>query len=450
MVPLRCYNSALDNNGDPTITVLDPCDKNEDPVRVKNGCYQLIKKPYVINVGKDIQNFLEWKTRFRFMFGACRGVFSHVFQNNWVNGTLYMFSFKKQTIFSVTGQPKKYKFCGTLDNLYREGQGPIFYTETTTNSFFYRSSPYDGNNFVGQVAQKSTYSNPNTYTNADVEFGGMNERNLFFPTTIMDMGPRDEFLKEICNNSSFQGYIADTLKSTSFNDTADILQLAIISRLMNSNWLGALFNAGDASINKMFSRTEDRLDGDIVQLFSINSEYGVQPFGDDNYDDQDLYVQATGDATVGIFFSSDTVNRKLISPGTVTFSITPSLNFYYGFPKSQEVPLYKWKWATQTSIFGSELNDWYTTAPYYSQKYQSLNFTTQTPPGVSPYFNTTNTGQLGYIYNSDANGDTLSTWSSAFMDKNIVGAPYHFYFGLRKGKSAINRYITRYILNQDV
>jgi hypothetical protein len=36
------------------------------------------------------------------------------------------------------------------------------------------------------------------------------------------------------------------------------------------------------------------------------------------------------------------------------------------------------------------------------------------------------------------------------MDKNVVGAPYHFYFGLRKGKSAINRYITRYILNQDV
>ena len=450
MVPLRCYNSTTDNNGDPTITVLDPCDKNEDPVRVKNGCYQLIQKPYVINVGKDIQNFLEWKTRFRFMFGACRGVFSHVFQNNWVNGSLYMFSFKKQTIFSVTGQPKKYKFCGTLDNIYREGQGPIFYTETTTNSFFYRSSPYDGNNFVGQVAQKSTYSNPNTYTNADIEFGGMNERNLFFPTTIMDMGPRDEFLKEICNNSSFQGYIVDTLKSTSFNDTADILQLAIVSRLMNNNWLGALFNAGDSSINKMFSRSEDRLDGDIVQLFSINSEYGVQPFGDDNYDDQDLYVQATGDATVGIFFSSDTINRKLISPGTVTFSISPSLNFYYGFPKSQEVPLYKWKWATQTSIFGSELNDWYTTAPYYSEKYQSLNFTTQIPTGVSPYFNTTNTGQLGYIYNSDANGDTISTWSSAFMDKNIVGAPYHFYFGLRKGKSAINRYITRYILNQDV
>jgi hypothetical protein len=278
----------------------------------------------------------------------------------------------------------------------------------------------------------------------------MNERNLFFPTTIMDMGPRDQFVKEICNNSSFQGYIVDTVKSTSFNDTADILQLAIISRLMNSNWLGALFNAGDSSINKMFSRSEDRLDGDVTQLFSINSEYGVEPFGDDNYSDQDLFVSASNDALVGIFFSYNTINRIFISPGTVTFSLSPSLNFYYGFPKSQEVPVYKWKLNDQTYIFGSGTNDWHTAPPYYSQKYQLFNFTSQTPPGVSPYFNTTNTGQLGYIYNSDQNGEPLSSWSSSFNDKNVVGAPYHFYFGLRKGKSAINRYITKYILNQNV
>jgi hypothetical protein len=447
MVPLRCYSNTTDNNGDPIIQVLDPCDKNEDPVRVKNGCYQLIQKKYVINIGKDIQNFLEWKTRFRFMFGACRGIFSHVFQNNWVNGTLYMFTFKKQTIFDIVGQPKKYKFCGTFDNIYRKGQGPIFYTENTTNSFFYRSAPYDGNNFVGQKPQKSTYSDPNSYTDAD--FGGMNERNLFFPTTVMDMGPRDEFIKEICTNPNFEGYFVDTLKSTSFNDTADIIQLGIISRLMNSNWLGGLFNAGDSSINKLFSRTEDRLDGDFVQLFSINSEYGVQPFSDDNYNDSDLYVQGSGNATVGIFFSSETINRRLVSPGILTFSSNPLLTNYYGYPKSQVVPVYKWKAATQTSIFGSELNDWQTSAPYYSQKYQELNFTSPGPPAISPYFNDLITGQKGYIYNSDSNGDTLSTWPSSQPADFIVGAPYHFYFGLRKGKSAINRYIVKYILNQD-
>jgi hypothetical protein len=454
MVPLRCYQNVTDSNGDPTIQVLDPCDKNEDPVRVKNGCYQLIQKKYVLNVGKDIQNFLEWKARFRFMFGACRGVFSHVFQNNWVNGTLYMFSFKKQTIFNIVGQPKKYKFCGTLDNAYREGQGPIFYTENTTNSFFYRSAPYDGNNFVGQAPQESTYSNPNSYTTPD--FGGMNERNLFFPTTIMDLGPRDQFVKEICNNSTFQGYIVDTIKSSSFNDTADILQLALISRLMNSNWLGALFNAGDASINKIFSRTEDRIDGDIAQLFSINSEYGVEPFGDDNYSDGDLFVQTTGDALVGVFFSSNTENRKLISPGVVTFSKTPPLFNYYGFPKSQKVPLYKWKNNNQSTIFGSDTNDWVTSPNqnisgngYYSQKYQDLNFGSPTPPALSPYFNNSSTGQKGYIYNTDSNGETISTWPSSQSNSFIVGAPYHFYFGLRKGKSAINRYITKYFLNQN-
>jgi hypothetical protein len=447
MVPLKCYQSTTDSNGDPTVQVLSPCPDNEDPVRISGGCYRLVQKPYVVGIGRDIQNFLEWKTRFRFMFGACRGVFSHVFQNNWVNGVLYMFSFKKQTIFDIVGQPKKYKFCGTFDNIYRQGQGPIFYTENTTNSFFYRSSPYDGNNFVGQVLQQSTYSNPNTYTTPN--FKGTNDRNLFFPTTIMDLGPRDEFISEICNNSTFQGYIVDTVKSSSFNDTADILQLAIISRLMNSNWLSSLFNAGDASINKLFSRSEDRLDGDITQLFSINSEYGVEPFSDDNYGDNDLFVQTNGDALVGIFFSSNTENRKLISPGVVTFSTTPPLFNYYGFPKSQEVPVYKWKNDNQTTIFGSDTNDWVTLPPYYSQKYQDLNFGSPTPPAISPYFNDSNTGQKGYIYNSDSTGNPISTWPSSQSSSFIVGAPYHFYFGLRKGKSAINRYITKYFLNQN-
>ena len=447
MVPLKCYKNVIDSNGNTTIEVIDPCFDNIDPaVKVSNGCYSLVKKP-IVTLISDFVNLMEWKTRFRFMFSACRGVFSHVFQNNWVNGTLYMFTFKKQTIFDIVGQPKKYKFCGTYDNLYRPGQGPIFYTENTTNSFFYRSTPYDGNNFVGQKPQLSTYFDPNTYTDAD--FGGMNDRNLFFPTTIMDLGPRDEFLKEICTNPNFEGYLVDTLKSTSYNDTADILQLGIISRLMNSNWLGQLLNAGDASINKLFSRTEDRLDGDIVQLFSINSEYGVQPFSDDNYNDSDLFVQGSGDALVGIFFSSETINRRLISPGIVTFSSTPLLTNYYGYPKSQVVPMYKWKSAVQSTIFGSELNDWQTSSPYYSQKYQDLNFTSPGPPTISPYFNDLTTGQKGYIYNSDQNGDTLSTWPSSQPSDYIVGAPYHFYFGLRKGKSAINRYITKYILNQD-
>jgi hypothetical protein len=447
MVPLSCYDSTTDSNGDPTIQVLSPCNDNIDPTRIVGGCYKLVTPPFIVTIPGDLKYLFEWKARFRFMFGACRGLISHVFQNNWVNGTLYMFTFKKQMTANILGQ-KKFKFCGTVDSIYREGQGPIYYTDTTTNSFFYRSAPYDGTNFVGQIAEQATFTNPTPQPVAS-KFKGMNDRNLFFPTTIMDLGPRDQFTKEICNDPSFQGYIVDTVKSTSFNDTADILQLAFISRLMNNSWLSNLVAVGDASINQLFSRSEFRLDGDIAQLLSINSEYGVEPFSDDTYGDNDLFVQTSSGALVGIFFSSNTINRKVVSPGITTFSSAPPLVDYYGFSNSQRVPMYKWLANSTSNIFGSSLNDWETTSPYYSSKYQDLNFSAPQPPAMSPYFNDLSTGQKGYIYNSDPIGP-VSTWPSSQQPSFIVGAPYHFYFGLIKGKSAINKYITKYFLNQDV
>jgi hypothetical protein len=377
------------------------------------------------------------------MFGACRGVFSQVFQNNWVNGTLYMFSFKKKTITSILGQPKKYLFCGSYDSFFRPGQGPIYYTEGKTNALFYRSTPFNGTNFLGQIPQKKTL-----VTNlVPADFAGSNDRNLFFPTTIMDLGPRDEFTKEICVNPQFEGYLMETLQSTSYNDTSDLLQLFIISRLINTNFLTQMLGIGDASINRMFSRSEDRIDGDIAQLFSINSEYGVEGFSDDVYDDDTLYVAGSGDALVGVFFTGNTENRIKLTPGITTF--TPTLTNYFGYPKTQEVPFYLWKLDNTNTIFGSDKNEWQTNlqgSGFYKQKYQTMSFY-QAP--FSNYFNTTNYGKKGYIYNTDSNGYT-PTFPPGQNDKFVVGAPFHFYFGLGKGKSAINRYITKYIFTQDV
>jgi hypothetical protein len=447
MVPLKCYAVDPATN---SFMVEVPCSDNQDPVRVKSGCYLFIEKPYVVNIVKDFENFSEWKARFRVMFGACRGIFSHVFQNNWVNGTLYMFAFKKQTIFSVAGQPKKYKFCGTYDSTLRPGQGPIYYTEGSTNSFFYRATPYNGSQFVGQVPQTGNFFNN---TIQPVDFKGTNDRNVMFPTTIMDLGPRDEFTMEICTDPQFQGYIVDTIKTTSFNDTSDLLQLFIISRLINSSYLQQLVGLGDASINSYFSRSEDRIDGDIAQLFSINSEYGVAGFSEDEYDGVgDIYISTAGKPTMGVFFTSSTENRIVVSPGVTTF--TPTLTNFFGYPKTQEVPFYQWK-LTQPNpgpptIFGSENNQWNTNligGGFYKQKYQSLSFV---EPPISQYFNNLNTGKKGFIYNSTTNGDTDETFPQGQQTSFLVGSPYHFYFGLGKGKSAINRYITKYILNQDV
>jgi hypothetical protein len=430
MVPLKCYEIDPVTN---SFTVETPCPDNEEPVRVKSGCYLFIQKPYVSGIVKDFENFAEWKARFRMMFGACRGVFSHVFQNNWINGSLYMFSFKKQTTYSVIGQPKKYKYCGTYESTIRPGQGPIFYTSGSTNSFFYRSTPYNGINFVGQTPLQGSYLNP---TPQPVDFGGTNDKNILFPTTIMDLGPRDEFTKEICFNPQFEGYLVDTVRSTSYNDTSDLLQLFIVSRLMNTGFLSEIIGYGDASINGLFSRTEDRMDGDVVQMFSINSEYGVNGFSEDEYDGVgDIYIATTGPATMGVFFSSTTANRQLLSPGKTSYTT-------FGYPKTQVVPMYKWESKTQNTIFGSDKNDWYTQGPFYKQPYQSMDFT------QTDYFKPGNGEKLGYIYSRDSLLNISTGWPNGQNTRYVVGAPYHFYFGLKKGQSAVNRYITKYIFNQ--
>jgi hypothetical protein len=438
MTLLGCYQGAGTN-----FTVLDPCSENPDQKRMKGGCYFLVDDPLVVSIFKDIKYLNEWKSRFRLMFGACRGIFSHVFQNNWVNGTLYMFAFKRQVIFNILGQPKKYLFCGSFDSTYRPGQGTIYYTEGTTNSFFYRSAPYDGTNFIGQVPKRATFGNP---TLQPANYGGMNDRNLFFPTTIMDLGPKDEFTKEICTNPNFEGYFVDTLYSTSYNDTSDLLSLFFISRMINTNFWSQALGLGNASINRMFSRSEQRLDGDLTQLFSINSEYGVEGFDDDSYDDTDLYVSNGSDIFMGVFFKSNSEERKEVSPGIITFN--SSLSYRFGYPKTQEVPFYQWGLAGGSTIFGVDTNDWVTNisnGKFYSQKYQDLSFD-DVP--LSPYFNGTNSGRRGYIFNY-INGQNDPQIPGGVQNNFIVGAPYHFYFGLSKGKSAVNRYITKYILNQD-
>jgi hypothetical protein len=454
MVTITCYSGSGNNFGVET-PCTDPIDNalgQSTDSRVDGGCYFFVDKPLIISIPNDIRYFREWRARFRVTYAACRGVFSQVFQNNWLNGSLYMFSFKKQTIFNIQGQPKKYKFCGSSDSIVREGQGTMFYTEGTTNSLFYRSAPYNGNTgkFVGQVPE---YQPLGFGGYVGVPFGANNDRNLFFPTTIMDLGPRDLYTKEICSNPNFEGYLMKNLKSTSYNEQGDVLNLAIISRFVNKNYWLQVSGLGDKSVNRFFSRSGDRLDGDIAQMFSINSEFGVVPFGDEEYDDNDLYVQGGNfDSVFGIFFSSDTASRNTLSPGVQTFSLTPPLLNYFGYSKTQEVPMYLWTsnpTAGQQTIFGIDKNEWYTNViaannAFYSNKYQSMSF--QYAP-TSRYFNTTPTGQKGYIFNSDVNGNNDANWTGTIQtgDSFVVGAPFHFYFGLYKGKTALNKFITNYI-----
>ena len=208
-------------------------------------------------------------------------------------------------------------------------------------------------------------------------------------------------------------------------------------------------------------------------MLSINSEWKVLPFISENLTGPnandyiffgDNYYPATPPSgannikpVMGLFFQTPQENlryRKIESPGIETYSFNPLIQNYYGYSKSQVVPNYKWSLKQSNpsqNIFGTEDNNWYTNVVgqgFFKKKYQDLDFTTLGEKYI------TSTTKLGYISNyvgglpeplippSIVNqGQPVGSPSQAV----VVGAPYHFYFGLNNGKTALNRFYKLYV-----
>ena len=194
---------------------------------------------------------------------------------------------------------------------------------------------------------------------------------------------------------------------------------------------------------------------------SINSEFGVIPFSPEFYTvngsstDPVVILGPPTSPTMGVFFSSTTFdlqNKDYLSPGVIDFRPTNTSNaitYPYGI-KSQIVPFYQWKLTNQNTIFGSELNNWATNYVDLVQDryYQSQDRTSlETPNYFRPL--TSSVSDLyarGYIFSVDAAGgySTIGASSSRF----IVGAPFHFYFGMVKGNSALDKFKTKYSVDE--
>jgi hypothetical protein len=463
MVPLACYSGSGINVG---VLPSGQCSVPED--RMINGCYCLINKPYIVQVLDDIRLFLEWKVRFTMNLAACRGIFAQVFQNNWVNGTLYMFSFNKRNSFSLNPNSPAYKYCTD-----------VLIFNSLTNNFYYRSSPWNGSDFIGKDSPTPPQNTP--------LLPGYNKKQIQFPTTIVDLGPRDYFINEICCSGSdsggFGSYYGDQLKSTSYQDNTDIIQLGFLSRLLNEGTRNRMLpiNVGQSSgegvgVIQFFNsdRGGSRIDGDWAQMLSINSEWKVLPFITENIpSNQYIYFGDNGASTpkdvrpiMGLFFQTPENNlryRKIESPGTETYSFTPLIEENFGYAKSQVVPNYKWsiKPSAPTNvnaqnIFGNEDNNWYTdtvgsdyNGGFFKKQYQSLDFVS-----VNEKYRTQTT-KLGYLTNYDLAGNPVPQPAGGIVldgedsglpdDAVVVGAPYHFYFGLNNGKTAINRFYKLYV-----
>ena len=442
MVSLQCYQGS---GNDVTVIPPDQCIVPEN--RVKKGCYCLLNKKYLTEYDEDVKLFLEWKTRFTITFAACRGVFAQVFQNNWINGVLYMYAFNKTSTYTIQDpNTPTYNYCDDV----------IIFNELN-NGFYYRSSPWkeSSQQFIGK---NKPLINPNWPSSIVTGYPGLgyNEKQIQFPTTIADLGPRDQFITEICNNSNFNGYLVDQVKSTSYQDTSDLIQVGFLSRLLNDTFRQAILpissgggNTEGKGIIQFFNsgRKGDRIDGDFAQALSINSEWKMNPFIFENYPNPDsIYFgndnQSPARPVFGILFETPTEEykyRRRFTPGVETYSQSPLIQDYYGYPKTQDVPHYQWIIDSSPNIFGSENNNWYTFSPFFHKGYQNLDF------NVDPYFQSSTT-KLGMITNFDVSGQPLPT--PQVSSQVIVGAPFHFYFGLNNGKTAIDKFVKLYINNE--
>ena len=447
LVPLKCYSGDSESFGIKPTT--DDCYKK---TVIKGGCYVFVSK-VILSLPNDFKQLGEFKARTRVNFAACRGVFGHSFINNWINGALYHFPFRNLRFFKSPLDPVEpnapyNEFCKDTILLHN------------TNNFYYRCTPYKSNNFLG----KSRTPGRNR----------RNEKEILFPTTIMDMGPRDAFAQELTLNADFYGYNMTNMKSSTFQDTGDILNLFIVSRQINSSWLSNLVGLGDGSINAFFTRDKAKVDGDFAQMVSINSEIGVQQFNFESYSAQSgsstnnpffIGQDRSDNPVMGIFFSSNTQTRDLITPRRLIRNDNVPYNvavYDYLGNNSQLIPFYSWQTRDSNSIFGTENNDWKTSA-IQKINYQNLNRTDV----MSNYFmgeNPLADFMKGYIYNRSNvlyqpgttnqayqfEGDKNTPDSPSYDPVNLntyftVGLPFHFYFGLAVGKTALNRFAKKYI-----
>ena len=165
---------------------------------------------------------------------------------------------------------------------------------------------------------------------------------------------------------------------------------------------------------------------------------------------------------MAVFFSSttqDLQNKDYLTPGVINFRPSNNANaitYPYGI-KSQEVPFYQWNLIDkpESGVFGTEKNNWLTnTNNIFSRKYQSLNRRDIITPSylIPPSYPISDTVARGYIFN--VMGTSYDNFEYSLNNDNLlsreilVGAPNHFYFGLVKGETALDKFKEIYSIDE--
>ena len=517
---LSCY--SITTTGDIIVDDLPPCsqiskDSDTDTNKVTffdKGCYILVRtdESFIWSFKSDAVLVQELFLRIKYNLAICLNVISHNFNNEWLNGSLLAFPFKQVTIFGGNNQISQRNFCKeTMMFNYQ------------SNNFYYRSSPYalptnryqlsqDGTvsntseaganagQFVGQ--RKNSRNTGNIFGATNASLG--NNRQLLFPTTILDMGPVNPNIQEYVYSDDYDGYMLTNINSTTFQNTGDIINFFTLTRLLRQGLSLNRFTNQDGAFvpdvvtDSLFDARgpEKAVDGDFAQAIAINSQLGIINFTPENYtsDTVKVFTRFIGTGsdkvyypTFGIFFSGSTSQRDLVSPRRIIYienSNIPLPSDYYIniITKSQTVPFYHWNLDISESyvpgshaspsnpgpnIFGSESNNWLTgpdldtitnadpfnqndqNNKFFKSKYQEVDRLNSVSDTFQNY-NSQQVLQQGWIWDYDTtinkfNYQVISGTKGSKHPRVMNGAPYYFYFGLIKGATAWDRFVRRWI-----
>lgn len=445
-------------------------------VEFSNGVFNVI--PGSLSNGRLIRILREYRRRKRVGKLFCGGIVNYSFVENWMSGSLYFILFKG----------KKGKYCSDV----------IKYS-SSQERYYYRSSIYQNGNFGTSEWNHDTQGT----------------KYLGRPTTIVDLGPRDEFIKEICTDPSLDPNcsVARSIGATSFQSFGDILGLAINYRMDVSD--------NDYDINQFFGNNgfnlpnQRVLSGDILQLISINNETGIEEFDLQNtrylgYSYQ--YLDPDNPTTKTVFFANG-----VYGPLPITFYLDEDgerVRACINEPgrlddSAQKVPFFLWdKKGTGFGPYNVDtLNDqsWYYSVPQI-QPLQGMTFNymynnddkylllpiTYNFGGLSlsTSENATNDvdfdiiGNVGehYTYSTKYPGFTVLEVTSGTIDnptagqlytrigtgwdqknwtktndfviratqdyyngnRQILSTPFMFYFGLKSGKTGLDKFIKHF------
>ena len=410
----------------------------------RDGVYTIV--PLAGRTGELLSSY-----RRRKLFGKlmCGGVISYTFANSWLNGALYFFQFMRRGAN---------RFC--KDCLFKKTDldGSIHY--------YYRSTPYNSS-FSGYESQyngsqlddegrtyNAVYSGKTKGFYGSVRAGN-SRREINFPTTIIDLGPRTTWIDEVCVDPALDVNcsITRSIGATSYKGIDDLMEYVIQSKELKER--------GRLDIQDLFDRRGDGLiDGDIAQLLNFNTQTGIYPF---EYEELDSpysslysnYFDGKGPVGIDFVYSEDDPDTTVVEANGLLIRKCINEKGRLG-DYSQKVPYYMWD--TKGHGFGENANGGetqnYYVAKIYNQRIQEIKSNLNLDTTLATLDDFYLSPEASYVLPpirdcvevsgvKSKSNDNYKEYTVGGQTKHLmeIGSPFHFMFGLKKGNTAWDKFI---------